>query len=393
MDADSGEYHYTVRARFVVRSKAGDYEGPWIYGDLNGEPDTATGYEGFGLIRVLTEHPDTNAPEWARLVYPRSMVLPTNTMTRVVIGRVYKADADTGSIVAQVGYGSVANDPESWTEWSDAAYYREVRMRYGDTTVTAYEYRGSFMTPSSSGVYYYGYRFNYDGSAWLYGDLDGSDNGFNRPGYLYVYSWGVLAMPRNVEADVTAEGVVLRWTEPELAMNRGEAKVAADEIDSPDDLVFDHYEVYASDAEDGVYELIGETEEPVFVDRDASGGYRWYYVVAVYNGGNVESPSDGVLGVDLSKPTKLEVASLAPNPAKEWTSLRFALPEESDVIIQIYDITGRLLWAEKKHMNAGIYTWNWDMKDRRGVKLGAGVYFIKLKIGDKVFTKRLVVMR
>ena len=200
-------------------------------------------------------------------------------------------------------------------------------------------------------------------------------------------------MPSDLEAEVGAGGVTLRWTEPELAKNSEHSGEHIEQITSPNDLAFDCYRIFAADEIDGPYELIGETVEPFFVDRNTSGSVRFYYIMALYNDGTVASPIATPMAVDLTKPTKLEVASLAPNPAKEWTSLRFALPEESDVIIQIYDITGRLLWAEKKHMNAGIYTWNWDMKDRRGVKLGAGVYFIKLKIGDKVFTKRLVVMR
>ena len=186
VDADSGTYFYTVRARFVMPDKG--YQGPWLYGDLDGEPDASSGYEGFGVLIVHGHPPDTSGPDWARLVYPNTLVLPTNTTTRLIFGRVYKENGDTSFMDAQVGYGSDVANPEIWTHWSDAAFHRYVSMRYHDSTVTAFEYQGSFVTPENSGVYYYGYRFRYSGSRWVYADLDGTDNGFTRPGRLYVYS-------------------------------------------------------------------------------------------------------------------------------------------------------------------------------------------------------------
>jgi hypothetical protein len=69
--------------------------------------------------------------------------------------------------------------------------------------------------------------------------------------------------------------------------------------------------------------------------------------------------------------------------------LTFTLPAAADVEIGVYDIVGRqVAVVARGRMPAGTYSREWDGRDARGQLTGAGMYFYKLKAGDRVLTQR-----
>lgn len=76
-----------------------------------------------------------------------------------------------------------------------------------------------------------------------------------------------------------------------------------------------------------------------------------------------------------------------PNPFSETTSISFILPKEEFVEIEIYDVKLNLLGTiTQKIYPAGKNTISFDAK-----RLGPGVYFYKMKAGDFVAVKKMVV--
>lgn len=76
-----------------------------------------------------------------------------------------------------------------------------------------------------------------------------------------------------------------------------------------------------------------------------------------------------------------------PNPFPETTSISFILPKEEFVEIEIYDVKLNLLGTiTQKIYPAGKNTISFDAK-----RLGPGVYFYKMKAGDFVAVKKMVV--
>lgn len=76
-----------------------------------------------------------------------------------------------------------------------------------------------------------------------------------------------------------------------------------------------------------------------------------------------------------------------PNPFSETTSISFILPKEEYVEIEIYDVKLNLLGTiTQKIFPAGKNTVSFDAK-----RLGHGVYFYKMKAGDFVSVKKMVV--
>jgi uncharacterized delta-60 repeat protein len=80
---------------------------------------------------------------------------------------------------------------------------------------------------------------------------------------------------------------------------------------------------------------------------------------------------------------------LYPNPAKSQTAIRYALPAESKVSLQLYDISGRLVKTlVNEQKKVGNYSTNINSQT-----LPAGVYFLSLQTASKRLIKRLVVVK
>ncbi|MEO0092363.1 MAG: T9SS type A sorting domain-containing protein, partial [candidate division WOR-3 bacterium] len=83
-----------------------------------------------------------------------------------------------------------------------------------------------------------------------------------------------------------------------------------------------------------------------------------------------------------------------PNPAKSAMRIRYSLPIESKVSLQLYDISGRLIKTlvneEKK---PGNYSLTFNTKTLGSCPLRAGVYFLSLQTEKKRIIERLVVVK
>jgi hypothetical protein len=78
-----------------------------------------------------------------------------------------------------------------------------------------------------------------------------------------------------------------------------------------------------------------------------------------------------------------------PNPFNPTTTIKFGLPKAGDVSLVVYDILGRKV-AEliNGNMTAGYHTINFN-----AVNLASGVYFYRIKAGDFVSVKKLMLLK
>jgi hypothetical protein len=83
-----------------------------------------------------------------------------------------------------------------------------------------------------------------------------------------------------------------------------------------------------------------------------------------------------------------------PNPFNPGTTISFILPEKSHANLSIFDATGRLVATlVSQYMNEGLQEFHWDGKDNRGNAVGSGVYFYRLKAGNKILTKKMLLIK
>lgn len=98
----------------------------------------------------------------------------------------------------------------------------------------------------------------------------------------------------------------------------------------------------------------------------------------------------GVEGESYLEENKLFVFSNPyPNPSKSHTTIKYQLPKQSDVSINIYNSIGQLVKSvDLRQQGAG-----WHQYDCKLSNISAGVYFVSLKANDKILTKKLIILK
>jgi hypothetical protein len=91
---------------------------------------------------------------------------------------------------------------------------------------------------------------------------------------------------------------------------------------------------------------------------------------------------------------RLEITRQIPNPSRGAATIEYVVPRTGSVSLSVYDVAGhavrRLVEAER---SAGDHEVSWDGRDARGERVGAGVYFLRLRAGGEIVQKRLVMIR
>jgi hypothetical protein len=83
-----------------------------------------------------------------------------------------------------------------------------------------------------------------------------------------------------------------------------------------------------------------------------------------------------------------------PNPFAAGTSIRFALPEPSNVHLKVFNVQGRLVRTLLDAARpAGRYTVSWDGRDEAGRAVASGVYFYRITAGKREAERRMIYLR
>ena len=88
-----------------------------------------------------------------------------------------------------------------------------------------------------------------------------------------------------------------------------------------------------------------------------------------------------------------------PNPFNPSTAIGYDLPSNGDVLLTIFDITGRfVLSAEQNQATSGYHEWQWNGNDYLGKQVSAGMYFYKIEVmvANKLLfleTKKMVLLK
>ena len=84
-----------------------------------------------------------------------------------------------------------------------------------------------------------------------------------------------------------------------------------------------------------------------------------------------------------------------PNPFNPTTTIRFELGKDALVSVDIHDVSGRLVrqLVRAEHQAAGPCAYSWDGRDGAGRDVASGAYFARVKAGDTVANKRMMLVR
>ncbi|MCP4705610.1 MAG: T9SS type A sorting domain-containing protein, partial [candidate division Zixibacteria bacterium] len=151
------------------------------------------------------------------------------------------------------------------------------------------------------------------------------------------------------------------------------------------------------------YPIVADAQTPTETGKTyiSGGGTSWYDL------GTNGTPSD--VGIraratltlvqskddeKLIRPNDFLLSQNYPNPFNSATTIKYSVPRQSHVSIDIYNLLGqkvKTLIDETK--TAGDHTINWDGTDYNGQLVSTGIYYYRITSGDLTVTKKLVLLK
>lgn len=106
-------------------------------------------------------------------------------------------------------------------------------------------------------------------------------------------------------------------------------------------------------------------------------------------------PNFPVVGIeDRPIPLKFSLKQNFPNPFNPVTTIRYDLPEDSNVDLKIYNVLGQEVRALiSGRVQAGQRAVVWNGKNDSGSEVGSGVYVYRLRAGTKVMSRKMLLLK
>ena len=148
-------------------------------------------------------------------------------------------------------------------------------------------------------------------------------------------------------------------------------------------------DIYNVLQENGVEDTLGFHWNVVSTDgqlsTEASNGPRYVVFDIGYMLSNAE---------ELGIPDVFALHQNYPNPFNPVTTIRYDVPEQSNVRVDIYNVLGQKV-AElvNKNHQPGFYTVNWDGTNMVGNALGSGMYFYRIDAENFTAVKKLLLVK
>ena len=189
-------------------------------------------------------------------------------------------------------------------------------------------------------------------------------------------------VPTGFAAAIGASGVELVW-----------------DISSDEDFQYFRLDK-STDGNFSNYQSI-ETINTTYLDTEYEVGVTLYYrISALDHSGNMGEFSPTVdmtvMWADLENamPSEYTIHQNYPNPFNPSTTLRYALPEQSDVKIAVYDMIGRKVRTlVNGSQDVGYKSVIWDATNDYGERVGAGIYLYQIQAGAFVQTRKMVLLK
>ncbi len=102
----------------------------------------------------------------------------------------------------------------------------------------------------------------------------------------------------------------------------------------------------------------------------------------------------GVTGKDKEVPAKFALHANYPNPFNPSTSVSYDIPTRSLVELTIYNLLGeKVADLVNGEQGPGSYSATWDGRNQRGETVASGMYIYRLKAGDFLQTRKMLLLK
>ena len=127
---------------------------------------------------------------------------------------------------------------------------------------------------------------------------------------------------------------------------------------------------------------VGSESVTVEVEDGKGGSDTQTFIINVMSATDVE-----LIGQQI--PDHFDLYNNYPNPFNPSTRIRFAVPEISNVKIEVYNLTGeKVTTLINEVKSAGYYEVNFN-----AVNIASGIYFYRIQAGDFVETKKMILLK
>jgi len=103
----------------------------------------------------------------------------------------------------------------------------------------------------------------------------------------------------------------------------------------------------------------------------------------------ITTPTGTVEEENVLTPDVAELGSVYPNPFNDRATIKFVLSNSADVGLEVFELNGRLVAV----LARGYYEPGEYLADFDGSGLSSGVYFVKLRVGNSVSTRKTVLLK
>lgn len=151
----------------------------------------------------------------------------------------------------------------------------------------------------------------------------------------------------------------------------------------------DKFTVVAND--DSVSVPVGESREIEVRSKASATKIRKGMLRVSHDAVNRKSP----VKLDLqSAPEELVLRPPYPNPLRTGTTIEYSIPTQTKTQISVYDLLGRRIAILKRKQEApGVHQVQWDGRSANGSALASGPYFVRIRAGGEVRTRRVTITR
>jgi hypothetical protein len=96
-------------------------------------------------------------------------------------------------------------------------------------------------------------------------------------------------------------------------------------------------------------------------------------------------------GSEHEKPSCMALSGCWPNPSRGDMTIEYNVPKETRVRVKVFDVSGRLLDVlVDDTRSASVHRTVWTGRDASGAKRAAGVYYITMEAGGRLFTQKIL---
>jgi len=93
-------------------------------------------------------------------------------------------------------------------------------------------------------------------------------------------------------------------------------------------------------------------------------------------------------------PVAFNVFQNYPNPFNPSTTISYAIPQQSNVMVKIYDMLGReVKTLVSEEQMPGVYDVLWNGDNNYGINVATGIYLYRVVAGNNVQVKKMILLK